>query len=115
VAAEQDFPISRHSDVTVVIDLRPPAPVGGLDVRMTVADSFGSTSGRFVKYMNSGFYGVSGLTIVNSGAGVIAATIRAVDTSGLDWGNYAYEVKRFESGTETPWTQGYLILRPSMG
>lgn len=112
---EQDFSISRYVDVTVVIDVRPPMPIGGLDIRMTVSDRFGSTSPRFVKYMASGFYGVSGLAIVNSGQGVLSARIRSLDTSGLDWGNYAFEVKRWDSGNVTDLTQGYLILKPSMG
>ncbi len=115
IPVEQDFSISRYVDVTVVIDVRPPTPIGGLDVRMTVAERFGSTSPKFVKSMNSGFYNVSGLTILDSGRGILQATIRSVDTSGLDWGNYAFEVKRWDSGCVTDLTQGYLILRPSMG
>lgn len=112
---EQDFAVSRYVDVTVVIDVRPPIPVGGLDLRMTVSDRFGSDSPRFVKSMSSGFYGVSGLSIVNSGQGIISARIRSVDTSGLDYGAYAYEVKRWDSGNVTDLTQGYLVLKPSMG
>lgn len=112
---EQDFPINRYVDQTIVIDISPPMPIGGLDIRMTVADRFGSTTPRFVKSMASGFYGVSGLNIVNSGAGLLSANIRSVDTSGLDWGNYAFEVKRWDSGAVTDLTQGYMILKPSMG
>lgn len=112
---EQDFALNRYVDLSLVIDLRPPMPIGGLDLRLTVSDRFGSITPRFVKSMSSGFYNVSGLNILDSGQGRISAKINSVDTSGLDWGCYAYELKRFDSGNVTDLTQGYLILKPSMG
>ena len=112
---EADFRIDRGNDQTLVIELKPPVPIGGENIRFTLADRFGSVSPRLVKSMSSGFYGVSGLNIVNSGQGILNVALWAVDTSGMPFGNYAFELRRWDSGSVTDLTQGYLILRPSMG
>jgi hypothetical protein len=60
--------------------------------------------------MASGYYGVSGMNIVNSGQGQFRITLDAVDTSGFVAGNYAYEIRRLNSGNITSLTQGYITV-----
>ena len=65
--------------------------------------------------MSSGFYGTSGMNLVNSGNGQMSVQITSADFSGKNYGNYAYEISRVDSGFSTDLTQGYCSLRPSMG
>lgn len=112
---QQDFGLCRFEDGILTISIIPAIPVGGLDVHLTVAKHFGSTSGVILKSMASGFYNVSGLTILNSGQGIIQANLNSPDTSGLPYGNYAFEVRCYTSGRNTDYTQGYFTVNPSMG
>lgn len=106
------FPYSQFSDGTLTIPLQPPTAIGGWNVRMTCMKRFGGVSGFFVKSMASGFYGVSGMNIVNSGNGTMNATINSADTSGMAYGTYAVVIERMDSGFRTPLSNGFLINTP---
>lgn len=108
---EIDFRLSKFEDITITIPLAPPTPIGGWEVKLSVAHRFGG-SGLIQKSMASGRYNVSGMNIVNSGAGIMSAKFYTSDTSGLAYGNYAYQCERLDSGSRTVLTQGFMMLLP---
>ena len=110
-----DFPLDRFEDGTLYVNLVPPVAVGGQSLTFQVAKRFGSSAPFVTRSMSSGFYGTSGMNIVVSGNGQISVQLQAGDFSGQNYGNYAYEISRVDSGFQTDLTQGYCILRPSMG
>ncbi len=65
--------------------------------------------------MASGFYATSGMNIVDSGNGQLSVQVNAGDFSGQSYGNYAFQVHRADSGFATDLTQGYCLLKPSLG
>lgn len=111
-----DMPLAKWEDGILTITLTPPQPIGGWDIRFHAQKRFGEvTSGAVVKSCASGFGGgQSGITIVNSGQGILNIRINEVNTSGWDFGNYAATVQRFNSG-RTLLSQGYLVLLPNIG
>lgn len=111
--AYSDFCITKKNDSTLTIPLSPPVPIGGWEVEFQLNQNFPlppKSSGLIVKSMASGFYGVSGMNIVNSGQGSFRVSIPSVDTSGLCAGNYAYAIRRTNSGFYTTLTEGYASL-----
>ena len=102
----------RMEDGLLVISLVPPIPIGGQSWQFEVLNRFGGVSGRIIKSMASGHYNVSGMNIVNSGQGVMNVAINSVDTSGLQWGNYAFTVTRLDSGNRQAATEGFLKIQP---
>lgn len=107
----QDFSFQKFGDGTLQISLTNPTPIGSWDIRFLVLKRFGSTSGLIQKYYSSGFTG-SGITLVNSGQGTLNVSLRSVDTSGLEFGNYAYVAERTNSGLFNAFAKGTIILLP---
>jgi hypothetical protein len=107
-----DAPYIKFDDGLFVIELQPPTSIGGWNVEFLCQRRFGGVSGFFKKSMASGRYGVSGMNITNSGLGIMSITIDSVDTSGMEYGNYAIAATRLDSGYRTVLTEGYLILEP---
>lgn len=107
-----DFQMSKFEDGILVVEMEPPQPIGGWLVRFQVMKRFGSSSGLIEKWMGSGGYNVSGMDIVNSGQGLYQATINSLDTSGLDYGAYAFQSERMDSGFRTVLNEGYFMLVP---
>lgn len=108
-----DFSMSKFEDVSVVVSMQPPVPIGGWSLRFQAGKNFGFSSGLINKYWSSGFAaGASGITITNSGQGVFRIDIYTPDTSGLQYGNLAYQVFRTDSGSMTEISQGYLSINP---
>lgn len=107
-----DFNLYKYEDGLLTVPLRPPAAVGGWDIRFTVTLRQGAdSSGLIVKSVASGYGGgASGISVLNSGQGVLQVTIRAQDTSGLQPGPYAFAIERLDSGSRTPLTRGFLLL-----
>lgn len=106
-----DWSLVRYEDGVVNFGMDPPQAVGGWGVTFTVTKRFGSDAAIMTKSMASGFVGVSGITMVNSGQGQFNINIWEADTSGLQPGNYACRIDRTDSGNKTLLTQGYLLLR----
>lgn len=109
----QDFEISSLEDTPLVISMAPQVPIGGWDIRFECSKRFGVTSGFLIeKNVKSGYSGVSGITITNSGTGVFQVFISSQNTSGLEYGNYSYTLTRYDSGARTILVEGYLQLTP---
>jgi len=107
-----DFTMARQTDVTIGIGIEPPVPVGGWEVQFQVTNRFGGSSGLITKSVASGFNGVSGVSVVNSGQGIFNVAIGASDTSGRPYGNYSYEFNRLSSGNMVRLVEGFLSLTP---
>lgn len=109
----QDFPISKFEDGILVIGMAPPFDLGGQSVEFRSSKRIGGSGGAFpLKSVASGFNGQSGITLTDSGQGVMNVLINSIDSSGLDYGNYAYSVRITSSGQNTETTLGYVLLMP---
>jgi hypothetical protein len=107
-----NFTWTRFDDGSLVINLDPPTAIGGQNLAFTLGRYFGGAMDTIVKTAASGFNGVSGLTVVNSGQGQMSVALTALDTSGLDFGNWAYRVARTTSGQVVAFTEGFCLLQP---
>ena len=107
-----DFNLVRYEDGTLTISLSPPTPIGGANIRFLVQHHFGGISGLIQKSVASGYNAVSGITVTNSGQGVFNVALRSVDTSGFEYGNYAYTTERLDSGSRTVISEGFMKLLP---
>lgn len=111
-AALKDFSWVKFDDGSLAVSMTPPQPVGGWDIQFRVTKRFGGESGLIVKSCASGFAGVSGITIAASGEGDFTIRLNSLDTSGLSYGNYAYQTMRRNSGAFQVINEGYLLLTP---
>ena len=107
-----DFTLARQEDSPLTISMSPTVPIGAWNIEFTCQKRFGGQTDLISKITNSGYNSVSGITIVNSGNGTFSVTINSNETSGLQYGNYAYLIERLGSGTRTILVEGYLILTP---
>ena len=108
-----DFELARYADGTLVMPLTPPTAIGGWTVRFQIYKRMGGSTPLVTKWAASGFgNGVSGITITNSGQGVLSVPINSSgDMSGQDPGNYFYQFDRLDSGASTPrMADGYIIF-----
>jgi hypothetical protein len=110
-----DFSLARGEDAVLNVSMAPPVDVGGWDIRFEVAKRFGSYSGFVTKSVASGFNGASGITVVNSGQGIFGVRLNTPDTNDREFGNYAYAITRYTSGSRTVLTEGYVLLSPTVG
>lgn len=117
MAIQFDMPLAKFEDGILTVSLSPPTAIGGWDIRFHSQKRFGTiTSGAVIKSCSSGFgAGQSGITVVNSGQGIMNIRINEANTSGWEFGNYAATVQRFSSGFRTVLSQGFLILYPNIG
>ena len=109
-----DFSLGKMEDGTLIVSMSPPTSIGGADIRFQVSKRFGSTSGLILKSVSSGYNNVSGINVTSSGDGRMSITINSPDTSGMDYGNYAYSLERFTSGSRSIITEGYLMVLPNV-
>lgn len=101
-----DYRITRLEDNTLTLSLTTQAAIGGMEIEFSVAKHFGGEP--FIKKsMSSGFYGVSGLSIVNSGNGTMRASMYDSEFSGRGDGNYAVMWRRLDSGHRKVINAGY--------
>jgi hypothetical protein len=107
--------LSQFSDGMLTIGMAPPQPIGGWSIRLEVLNAFGGMSGLIQKYCASGYNGVSGITVVNSGEGIMQVQFNSPDTSGMNYGNYPIVVEALQSGGRTPICEGYFTLGPAGG
>lgn len=114
MAVKVDVSIARNEDAVLAITMAPPVNIAGWNIRFRAQHRFGGLSGFITKSAASGFGGgQSGITIANSGTGAFNVRLNSPDTSGQEYGAYAYTAERMDSGFRTVLTEGYLILSPS--
>ena len=107
-----NYPLVRGQDGTLTISLTPATSISGWTIQATFLQRFGGSSGLIQKSMASGHDGVSGISLLDGAAGSFRVTINAGDTSGLEYGNYSYNVSRLDSGFATVLSEGFLLLKP---
>ncbi len=112
MAVLSNFSLGRYEDGVLTIGLTPEVPIGGWSIEFTVTKRFGGVTDLVTRSMAPGFQGVSGMTTVNSGQGVMSIQIHSTDMSGQEYGNYAFLTKRLDSGSMTNLTEGFLTLTP---
>ena len=106
-----DFSLVKYEDGVLTIELSPPIPVGGMFLTFTMNKRMGGRVPLLTRSCGSGYGGgESGITVVNSGIGVVAIDIDSNNTSGLVPYNYACQLERMDPGNETVLWQGYMIL-----
>lgn len=107
-----DFPFVRGQDGTLTVTLTPATSISGWTIKAEFQKRFGGASGLIVKYLASGFAGVSGISLIDGAQGSFALQMKAADTSGLEYGNYSYTISRQDSGFATVLSEGFLLLKP---
>jgi hypothetical protein len=117
--ANQNFALGIGENAALQVFLQDPQPISGWDCTFGVGRRFGWSSGLINKQLFSGFQnGVSGISVVNSGAGIWNVALTPQDTAFLQAGNFAFQFARVNSGFERALTVGYILLNsfgPSMG
>lgn len=108
----QDFTLGVNEDGTLSIPMVPATPIGGWTIQYNMMKYFGGVSGIATKYLSSGFNGASGITVTNSGQGIFNVSLFASDTSGLQFGSYAYTITRTDSGSHTNICEGWRLAVP---
>ncbi len=110
-----DFSLIRFEDGIISFSLTNPTNITGWSVEFQVKKRFDSCSGRITKSADATFFnGQSGITFTNAAQGRFNVTINSVDTSGFDFGNYAYSIERQNAGNRTVLTTGFFLLYPSL-
>ena len=105
-----DFHLPRSSQGNLTVALSPPTSIDGWSIQFQMVKRQGSTSGIITKSMASGFNGVSGMEVANTGQGIFTVSFNPAEVSGLDPGNYAYTVQRLGSGFQTCLAEGFRIM-----
>lgn len=107
---QTNFHLARYADGVLTINLAPPTAIGGWGIQFQMTRYFGSDDILIEKSVASGFNNLSGINITNSGAGVFNVNFSQVESSGLDPGNYAYQILRVDSGLHNILCQGYRVM-----
>lgn len=107
-----DFSLCRQEDGTLQVSMVPAVNVSGWPIQFSLSNRFGSDTPLVVKSCASGFNNVSGINVVDGAQGVLQIQIDSINTSGLEYGNYAARTERLSSGARTALTEGYLLLLP---
>src|SRR5687768_16887689 len=92
----------RSDDVRIVARAVAPTDVTGWAVTFQVRDSLGGTS-RITKTTGGG-----GISLTDAGRGVLTIIIAKADTQGLAPGNYVWDLKRTDTGSNTVLAHGTL-------
>lgn len=106
-----DFPVRRGTDMSITLSITPPASIAGDSFHFEVTRVPDGSSGLINKWLSSGLSAASGITITQSGQGMVSIALVPRDTSGWDIGPYAFKYKRTSSGRETVATEGYLLVQ----
>lgn len=107
---KSEFTLTHGEDALLTFAMTPPVAIGGWPVEFYALHRLGGDSRIFTKSMSSGFYNVSGMTIANSGQGIMSISVKSSDTSGIDPGVYVFASDRLSSGSVTRLADGYLII-----
>ena len=113
MAINADLPIARFQDGILNVDVEPSVAIGGWTIQFKVTGRHGFMSGaKILKSVASGYNDSSGINVTNSGNGQFQVRIFGSETSGLNYGAYAMQVERIDSGSQTVLVQGYLQVKP---
>jgi hypothetical protein len=107
-----DFESIKAVDGVLTVAMSPPVAIGGWEIEFVVNRRTGGESRYISKYVNSGYNNLSGINITSSGQGLIDVSISSLDTSGLQYGNYAFSVNRLGSGVVTKLSEGFMLVNP---
>jgi tRNA threonylcarbamoyladenosine modification (KEOPS) complex Pcc1 subunit len=110
MATYADIFVNKATDETITIGLNPATDISLYSLQFSVRSRFGGESGFIIKSVTSGYSASSGITITNSGQGVMNIQINATDTSGLQTGIYSYDLERINSGSRAVITQGFFQI-----
>jgi len=113
VAQYMDFSLSRFEDAVLSVSLTPAVNISGQSIRFLSQHRFGGLSGFAIKSVASGFNNVSGINVTDGVNGVMQITLNSVDSSGLDFGNYAYSIERLDNNSRTLYTAGFWAINVS--
>lgn len=101
----QNFTLALAENGNATLGLQPPTNIGGWSLHFQMCKRQGGEA-IINKYLASGFSGVSGMTIINSGQGVMRIDFNPLEVSGQIPGNYYYCVDRTTSGFYTRVIEG---------
>ena len=109
---QADFTFSRMVDGVLTVQLKPATSVGGWNMDFRLQKRFGPDgSGLMAKSMASGIAsGASGMAVLDSGQGIFSVIVNSLDTSGLEYGAYAGQIRRLDSGSVSILSEGYLSV-----
>lgn len=113
-----DLTITQYDDNIVGIQITPPTNISTYDFRFTMRYRFNGETALIQKYstsMSGTGGGQSGITVTNSGGGLLTVTINSIDTSGIPSTAYAYDLARTNSGSYADLVHGFVLLIPSFG
>ena len=108
MAVYSDFSLMRFENGILSVAMTPPTAIGGWNIQFIQTFRPGGEP-FIIKSMSSGYYGVSGMTIINSGQGIMAISLLPIEMSGHDPGAYAWRVTRQDSGYVTDIAQGHRL------
>lgn len=103
-----DFRMHEGEDGTLTVFLTPPTAIGGWDLEYRQMKK-GAISGQILKTSVSGFNGVSGVNILDSGLGQLRVNVFGSEMSGQDPGNYPFTISRLTSGSNSLLVEGFLL------
>lgn len=106
-----DYALAVGEDGTITLSLSTPVGIGGMNIEFVVMPRFDGEP-FITKSMASGFYGVSGMNIVESGEGIMRVNLYETEFSGRPYGNYASQWRRLDSGYHKIISEGYILRTP---
>jgi|ERR1700738_2969774 len=106
-----DYTLGKNEDGTLSISMVPQTNIGGWNILFTQTKRIGGTP-IITKSVASGFNGMSGITITNSGNGTFNVALLGSEMSGQDPGNYAFKIERLDSGAATIISTGFRLANP---
>lgn len=122
-----DWEMVKYTDGLLIVSMSPPQAIGGWTIRyretiavgggqyqvLTAAESSGNVlRNQIEKYVASGYNGASGITITDSGVGILQVRVNEADVSGRPYGAYPYQLERLDSGSATVLANGFRLYRP---
>ncbi len=104
-----DYSLAISERGVLTIEMTPPTPIGGWSLDFYLMKRFGSQAYLIQNSVASGFNGASGITITNSGAGIMNIVNQAIFMSGQQPGYYAWVLQRTNSGHQTEVAKGWRL------
>ena len=115
MAIYSNFSLIRYEDGILSVSLTNPTNISSWNIQFRASKRFGSCSGLIIKSADATYQnGQSGITYTNAAQGQFNIRIDSVDTSGLEFGNYAFAIERLDPGNRTDLAEGYLLILPSI-
>lgn len=109
MTVQADFELESFADCNVTIALAPPSPISGWTIRF---DAYKYPGGSPVvsKFLASGFVNTSGISLVDGSQGSFQVSLLVSDFSGQVVGNYYYQARRTDTGSNVGISAGYIIM-----